>query len=55
MRLMAIAWLEKQYHKALKDLMHANARNCTMEEHDSLQHKAAMLEWLMGEIKEERT
>lgn len=52
MRLMALAWLEKQYHKALEDLIRANARNCTMEEHDNLQHKVRMLEWLMAEIKE---
>lgn len=52
MRLTALAWLEKQYHKAWGDLIRANARNCTMEEHDNLQHKAAMLEWLMAEIKE---
>ena len=52
MRLIALAWLEKQHHKALKDLMCANARNRTMEEHDNLQHKVRMLEWLMGEIKE---
>jgi hypothetical protein len=55
MRLTALAWLKKQYHKALEDLMHANARHCTMEEHDNLQHKVRMLEWLMIEIKEERT
>ena len=52
MRLTALAWLEKQYKKTLADLRHAVARGCTMEEHDSLQHKAAMLEWLMAEIKE---
>ena len=52
MRLTAIAWLETQYHKALVDLRHAVARHCTMEEHDNLQHKATMLEWLMAEIKE---
>lgn len=52
MRLTAMAWLEKQYNKTLVDLQHAVARGCTMEEHDSLQHKAAMLEWLMVEIKE---
>ena len=55
MRLLAMAWLEKQYNKALVDLRHAVARGCTMEEHDSLQHKAAMLEWLVAEIKEGRT
>ena len=52
MRLMALAWLEKQYNKALEDIQHALARHCTMEEHDNLQHKAAMLEWLIAEIKE---
>ena len=52
MRLTALAWLEKQYHKTLVDLRHAVARGCTMEEHDSLQHKARMLEGLMGELKE---
>ena len=52
MRLTSLAWLEKQYNKTLVDLRHAVARHCTMEEHDNLQHKARMLEWLMGEIKE---
>lgn len=55
MRLMAMAWLEKQYNKALVDLRHAVARGCTMEEHDNLQDKARMLEWLTAEIKEGRT
>ena len=55
MRLLAMAWLENQYNMTLVDLRHAVARGCTMEEHDNLQHKAAMLEWLMAEIKEERT
>jgi hypothetical protein len=52
MRLTAIAWLEKQYNKTLRDIQHALARHCTMEEHVSLQDKARMLEWLMAEIKE---
>lgn len=52
MRLMAMAWLEKQYKKTLRDIQHALARHCTMDEHDNLQDKARMLEWLMDEIKE---
>lgn len=55
MRLTAMAWLEKQYKKTLRDIQHALARYCTVEEHDNLQDKARMLEWLMAEIKEERT
>lgn len=54
-RLTAMAWLEKQYKKTLRDIQHALARHCTMEEHDNLQDKERMLEWLMSEIKEGRT
>ena len=55
MRLTALAWLEKQYLKTLLDIQHALEKPCTMEEHDNLQHKARMLEWLMGVAEKEET